>query len=284
MRVDAHQHYWQIGRFAYPWLTPATPILYRDYLPTDLIPQLAQQEIAATVVVQADGSLAETDWLLELAANEPTIAGIVGWSDLTDPACVARLAELANHPRFKGVRPTLPNDADWSALRQGMQVLATHRLTCDLLCRPATLPRLAKLIAAYPDVRFVLDHLAGQPIVPEMVASWRTAMGPFAAQDNVVLKLSGYSTNRGPEPRGPLPLGDYVAAALDLFGADRLLFGSDWPVSTQATDYAATVELLERALPPLSATEHAAIWGGTARTIYRLDLPEQADVMGKHDA
>lgn len=277
MRIDAHQHYWQLGRFAYPWLTPATPILYRDHLPADLAPHLANNQIDATVLVQADGSLAEARWLLELAAREPTIGGVVGWADLADPECVEQLTELARQPSFKGVRPTLPVHAhtDWSVLRQGMRALATSGLTCDLLCRPAELPRLARLVAAYPDVRFVLDHLAGQPVVPEMAASWRMAMKPFAERANVALKLSGYRTNCGPEQGGPPPLADYVAVALELFGVDRLLFGSNWPVSAQAGDYAETVKLLERALPPLSPTEQDALWGGTARTIYALVVPEQ---------
>lgn len=271
MRIDAHQHYWQIGNFAYAWLTANMPQLYHDRLPADLTPQLAANGIDATVVVQADNSVEEARWLLELAAQEPTIAGVVGWADLGAPAIEEQLAELARSSYFKGIRPTLPPDTDWSALDRGFRALATRGLTCDLLCRPPDLPRWHTLVAAYPDVRFVLDHLAGQRIVSGEAGGWRNALAPLAAHENVAMKVSGFLASRDPQGAEEPPLGPYLEVALDLFGADRLLFGSDWPVCTCGGEYADAVRTLTACTDALSPTEQAAIWGGAVRRIYSLD-------------
>lgn len=271
MRIDAHQHYWQIGNFSYPWLTANLPQFYRDYLPADLTPQLAANGIDATVVVQADNSVGETRWLLELAAQEPTIAGIVGWADLAAPAIDEQLAELARSSYFKGIRPTLPQGADWSSVDHGLRALATRGLTCDLLCRPPDLPRLHTLVAAYPNLSFVINHLAGQRIVSGEIESWREALAPLAAHENVTMKVSGFLAHRDPQGSADLPLGPYLDVALDLFGANRLLFGSDWPVCRRGGEYADAVRILTASTDQLSSSELAAIWGETAQRVYHLD-------------
>jgi L-fuconolactonase len=271
MRIDAHQHYWQIGNFSYPWLTANMPQFYRDYLPADLTPQLAANGIDATVVVQADNSGGETRWLLELATQEPTIAGVVGWADLTTPAIDEQLAELARSSYFKGIRPTLPQGDDWSSVDQGLRALATHGLTCDLLCRPPDLPRLHTLVAAYPDVSFVINHLAGQRIIAGETESWRSALAPLAANENVTMKVSGFLAHRNPQGSEDPPLGSYLDVALELFGANRLLFGSDWPVCRRGGEYADAVRILTACTDKLSLGEQAAIWGETARRVYNLN-------------
>ncbi len=279
MRIDAHQHYWQIGNFGYAWLTANMPQLYHDRLPADLTPQLAANGIGATVVIQADNSVGEARWLLELAAQEPTIAGAVGWADLAAPVIDEQLAELARSSYFKGVRPTLPPGTDWSTIDRGLRALATRGLTCDLLCRPPDLPRLHTLVAGYPDLSFVIDHLAGQRIVPGEAETWRNALAPLAAHENVTMKVSGFLANRDPQGSQEPPLSPYLDVALDLFGANRLMFGSDWPVCTRGGEYADAVRILTACTGPLSADERAAVWGKTARHVYSLDqnLPAAHD-------
>ncbi len=271
--VDAHQHCWQLARFEYQWHRQVNePVLNRDYLPEEVLPQMEEVGVRYSVLIQADSSLDETAWLLTLAARYPHIKGVVGWVDLRAPDLDEILARLQEQPLFKGVRPTLSPEQDWEQLRPGLNILAAQGLSCDLLIDGATLERAIALIAAQERTQFVIDHLAGLPLVPDGVQAWQERLAPLAAQPNVVMKFSAYVSLAEPPPLRPETLQTYVEAALALFDADRLLFASDWPVSTLSASYIEGVRLLHMATASLSAYERAQLWRETARRLYRLDL------------
>ena len=270
-RIDTHQHFWQLGRFAYSWLKPELKVLYRDFLPAEFVPQMAAAGIQRSLLVQADSSTAETAWLLELANQNPTIAGVVGWVELAATDLEKTLAAFQDDDKFKGVRPDTPeSDLAIESLLPGLRLLGCLGLTCDLLCNPKSLKVIQALVEQAPGTQFIIDHLGGGTIVPGGSVEWKNAMQPLARLPNVALKVSGFLAYAQPRPPLLATLRPYIAAALELFGAERLLFGSDWPVCTQGGAYIDAVNLLQPILSELSPSDQAAIWGGTAASIYHL--------------
>ncbi len=270
-RIDTHQHFWQLDRFAYSWLTPELKVLYRDFLPAEFLPQMAAAGIQRSLLVQANSSTAETAWLLELANLHPTIAGVVGWVDLAAGELEKTLTAFQEAHKFKGVRPDTPeSDLASESMLPGLRLLGCLGLTCDLLCNPKSLKIIQALVGQAPGTQFIVDHLGGGTIIPGGSDEWKNAMQPLARLPNVALKLSGYLAYAHPRPPLLATLRPYIAAALELFGAERLLFGSDWPVCTQGGAYMDAVNLLQPILSELSQSEQTAIWGGNAARIYHL--------------
>ncbi len=226
MIVDAHQHFWDPALAEYPWLTDGP--LRRRFGPEDLEPLLREHGVAGTVVVQARHSLDETRDLLALARATPFVLGVVGWLDLTADV-PAQLAEL-DRP-LVGVRHQVHDepDAGWllrGDVQRGLAALGEAELVYDLLVRPRELPAAVETARRHPDVRFVLDHAAKRP--PDGGA-WASGVAALAALPNVVCKLSGLLTEF--DPPGT------AERALEWFGPERCMFGSDWPVSTLAAGY-----------------------------------------------
>lgn len=271
--VDAHQHYWHLQNFAYDWHKQVNlPEMNRDYLPSDILPQMEEQGIQYSVLIQADNSVAETHWMLDLAQRHPHIAGVVGWVDLAAPDAATTLDQLAREQLFKGVRLLpFPRD-DWQALRPGLRALAERNLTCDVLPREGELSSATEMMRAHPETRFVVNHLAGQALTPGGVAPWTEQLRPLAALPNVFMKFSAIQGLAEPPPITVDTLQPYLTSALALFGAQRLLFASDWPVSTLSGPYAECVTVMRAATASLSADEQAWIWGKTASSVYKLTL------------
>ncbi len=270
-RIDTHQHFWQLDRFAYSWLTPELKVLYRDFLPAEFLPQMAAAGIQRSLLVQADSSTAETAWLLELANLHPTIAGVVGWVDLAAGEREKTLTAFQVAHKFKGVRPDTPeSDLAIESMLPGLGLLGSLGLTCDLLCNPKSLKIIQALVEQAPGTQFIVDHLGGGTIIPGGSLKWGKSMQPLASLPNVALKVSGYLAYAQPRPPELATLRPYITAALELFGAERLLFGSDWPVCTQGGAYKDAVNLLQPILSEFSQSEQAAIWGGNAARIYQL--------------
>jgi len=270
IKIDAHQHIWDLKKFRYSWLTPDSPVLYRSRLPADVSPEMTRSGIDAAVLVQADGSVEEAYWLLELAGQFNYIQGVVGWVDLTAPDLPATLAALVAHPRFKGVRPSIDPGQDLEGLRPGLQILDHYKLACDLLVSPEQLQGHLRLISDYPNITFVFDHMASSFGAPGDVHAWKDWLKPVAARPNTVMKLSGYLTATPTKPLTPQALRPYVIAGLELFGSARLLYGSDWPVCTLAGSYTDTVAVLKAVTAELSAQEQEDIWGKAAMRVYHL--------------
>ncbi len=278
--IDAHQHNWQLERFSYAWIKPESP-LHRDYLPTEARREMDLAGIEACVLVEADNSFQETAWLLEQAERHAHIAGVVGWADVLDPAAIPALAVYADHAQFKGVRMGWfePKD-NWETIATTIGLLNRPGLSCDLLLNPPALPQLKKVIARNPGVTFVLDHFAGAKIAAVRHTMWAAGIQPLAEHPNVVLKVSGYMTAY--PALTPEVLEAYLGVALEAFGADRLLYGSDWPVSTsRGHSYRDSLAALLSVIETLSPGEQAAILGGTATRVYRLDAGAGAGYSGQ---
>lgn len=268
--IDAHQHYWQLQNFAYEWHKQVDRAeMNRDYLPADILLQMQAAGIQYSVLIEADNSLAETTWMLDLAQREPHIAGVVGWVDLAAPDVEVTLDQLAREPLFKGVRL---HSAEWQPLSHGMRALAERHFTCDVLPRAGMLPRVLEMLRAHPQTRFVVNHLAGQALIPGGVAPWTEQIRPLAELPNVWMKFSAIQGLAEPKPISVETLQPYLDSALSLFGAQRLLFASDWPVSTLSGPYAECVAVMRAATASLSVEEQAWIWGKTAISIYGLTL------------
>jgi L-fuconolactonase len=228
--------------------------------------------------VQAISSVDETRYLLELGAETPFVAGVVGWVDLADPAVGAVVAELRSGPGgpyLVGIRHQVHDEVDpaWllrDDVQRGLAELARAGLAYDLLVRTRELPAGLETARAHPELRLVIDHLAKPPIADGDVRAWARAIEPFAALDNVYCKLSGLVTEADWEAWKPDDLVPYVQQALDLFSEDRLMFGSDWPVCLLAASYGEVLEALDGALGGLGERGRDKIYGENAVAFYGL--------------
>ncbi len=278
MLIDSHQHFWQVGRFPYPWMSPEVKVLYQDYLPGQLAPILEKNAVSQTVLVQASNSVAESRWLLSLADQYNFIAGIVGWVDLESPEVEQQLTELTSHPKFKGVRHLVESEADddWLVrprVLQGLNKLAAYRVTYDLLVHTRHLKYASAAVESCPEVSFVIDHLAKPPVAKHEIKEWASALKPLATLKNVSCKLSGLVTEANWTSWQTSDLQPYVDYVLDLFGPERLMFGSDHPVCLLAATYERVLESFRETLRKLSVQEQQQILAHNAVVFYRLDEP-----------
>jgi len=274
--VDSHQHFWRVGRFDYPWLTSDLGVLYRDYLPRTLAPILKKNQVTSTVLVQASNSLAESRWLLSLAGRYPFIAGVVGWVDLMSSEVEQQLTEFAANPKFKGVRHLVESEAndDWlvqTAVLEGLKTLAAHRMSYDLLVHTRHLPYARTVAETCPELFLVVDHMSKPPIATGAISQWASELRQLAALPRVYCKLSGLVTEANHSSWKIDDLRPFVECALELFGPDRLLFGSDYPVCLLAASYDRVLDSFQELLKDLDDEKRARVFGGNAREFYRLE-------------
>ncbi len=276
MRVDAHQHYWRYTPADYGWIGPDMQLLQRDYLPRDLAPCLAAAQIDASLAVQARQSLEETRFLLELAADDDSIAGVVGWVDLCAPDLDAMLAAFEASPKLVGLRHGVQDEPDDAFLeradfRRGVAQLARQELVYELLIHPRHLPYALDFARALPEVSLVLDHLAKPFIARAELEPWASGLRDLAALPNVACKVSGLVTEADWSGWKPADFTPYLDVAFEAFGEERVLFGSDWPVALLAADYPGLYSLLhdftEARLDPEG---RARFFGGNAERLYHL--------------
>jgi L-fuconolactonase len=295
--IDAHHHVWDLTVRDQPWIAqPGMDAIRRTFTVDDLRPATRAAGVDATVVVQTVTVPEETPELLALADADPLIAGVVGWTDLTSPAVADELARLAGGPgggRLASVRHQVQSEPDPDWLRRpdvirGLRAVAAAGLAYDLVILPHQLPAASYAAVAVPGLTLVLDHAAKPPFASGDLKSWAAAVRDFAALPNTTCKLSGLVTEA---PRGA-PLSQSPAQALavvadvvlDAFGADRVMFGSDWPVCLLASDYAGVMALARSLTAGLSPAERAAVFGGTAARAYRLGDSAGPVVNGTADA
>lgn len=276
MQIDAHFHTWQLARGDYAWLSPASGAIYRDIHISDWQSVAQAVGVHAGVLVQAAPTLAETQYLLALAAAHPCVLGVVGWVDLVGPEAVQHLQRLAANPWLKGLRPMLHDiaDPDWilqSAVQSALEAMVPLGLVFDALVKPVHLPRLLRLAQRHPLLRIVVDHGAKPDIGHAQWQPWAEQMALLAQQPNVHCKLSGLLTEAGAAP-APDAATRYIAHLLSSFGPERVLWGSDWPVLELAASYAAWWGACQTATANLSAPQRAAIWGGNVQRVYGLDV------------
>jgi L-fuconolactonase len=276
MRIDAHQHYWKIERGDYDWMSaPAVASLRRDFLPGDLAPELARHGFERSVVVQAAATSAETDFLLGLAAEEPTIAGVVGWLDMEAQDFPDVLAGYVRHPGFLGIRPMLQDLSDDRFLvrprvLEHLGELARSQRTLDLLVLPRHLSVVVEALARLPELRAVVNHCAKPDLRSGSLDDWRSGIARVAEFPNVMCKVSGLVTEAPPGARTS-DVAPAVEHVLSVFGPERLLFGSDWPVCTLAAPYERVVTLLDEVLGARLTDAFARkLFGENARRFYGL--------------
>ena len=275
MIVDAHQHFWQVERFDYPWMDSSVKVLFQDYLPAQLKPMLDENGVSKTVLVQASNSVEESRWLLKLAEQNPFIAGVVGWVDLKSSEVDVQLDELGSDSKFKGVRHLVESepDDDWliqPEVLRGLQRLSTYDLTYDLLVHTRHLKHVPKVADACPELRLVVDHMAKPPIASGALTDWSTALKPVAANANIFCKLSGLVTEANWSSWQTNDLRPFVECALELFGPERLMFGSDHPVCLLAASYDRVLDSFQDILRDLPESDQARIFANNATNFYRL--------------
>ncbi len=286
-RTDAHQHFWQLARGDYAWLSvddPGVAPLVRDFMPDALAPLLRAHGVTRTVLVQAAETVAETEFMLTLAAAHEFAAGVVGWVDLAGADAASMLARLAENDRLKGVRPMLqdlPED-DWivhAPRPEAMRTLQRLGLRFDALVKPRQLAPLARFARAWPELPIVIDHAAKPPLAfawnDAPMRAWRSDMATLATVPQVTCKISGLLTELRPtdaasRAQATERLRPVVDALLGWFGPERLMWGSDWPVLTLAGGYDDWVVVSDALLEPLSADERARVLHGTAQRFYGL--------------
>lgn len=274
IRIDAHQHFWSPARGDYGWLTPDLAPLYRDIGPADLEPHLRRHAIDATVLVQAAPTVAETRYLLELADRHDFIRGVVGWADLAAPDAVAAIDALAAHPKLRGLRPMLQDlpDDEWIAtapIAAALARIAARGLAFDALVQPRHLAALHRRLQAHPELPVVVDHAAKPEIADGRYRAWRHGLAALAALPGVHCKLSGLLTEARPAGDAAV-LRPYVETVLELFGPERVIWGSDWPVLNLASSYDGWVAITDELLRELEPAQRADVLGGNAQRFYRL--------------
>ncbi len=276
MIVDSHQHFWQVGRFDYPWMTADLDLLCRDYLPVTLDPILQANGVEQTVLVQASNSVEETRWLLQLADQNSFIGAVVGWVDLQNDDVAAELDQFTMHPKFKGVRHLVESEPadDWltqPSVIRGLRELASRDLTYDLLVHTRHLRHAAEAVTQCPELRFVVDHMAKPPIASGEIDEWRRELQPLTALPNVWCKLSGLVTEANWTNWRAEDLKPYVETALECFGIERMMFGSDWPVCLLAASYEQVLEAFELLLAGLVEKDRQRIFSGNAIEFYQIE-------------
>ena len=281
--IDAHQHFWVYGTYQTSWMEkqpyagdPAFAPLRRSFTPSDLEPQLHAAGVHRTVLVQAADGPNENAALLRHAKAHDWIAGVVGWVPLDRPEEAARtLDALAGEPRFVGVRHLInvEPDPDWilrDSVLEGLKLLAARSLTFDLVAiLPRHLEHVPTIAAAVPDLRVIIDHVGKPPIAAREWEPWASLIACAAEAPNVFAKLSGLDTAAQAGWTAD-DLSRYVDHALAAFGAERLMWGSDWPVSTLGGGYAHVWQEMNRLFARLSSLDRDQILGLTAARVYRL--------------
>jgi L-fuconolactonase len=274
MRIDSHQHFWRYDPEQYPWIDDRMAALRRDFLPEHLAPELEATGIEGTVAVEARPSVAETEWLLSLAATQRFIRGVVGWVPLDSPDVDRELERLASNPLLKGVRHALQGEPDGfmsrSEFDRGIAQLARHHLTYDVLVYERQLPQALDLIDRHPRQLFVVDHLAKPNRQDRRRARWGDQMRLLAMRENCYCKVSGLVTEAAWDRWTVEQLMPYWETVLETFGPDRVAFGSDWPVCLLATTYERWHAVVQRFAEVLSDEEQARVFGKTAAEVYHL--------------
>ncbi len=274
VKLDSHQHFWNFDPIRDNWITEEMEVIRRDFLPSDLKPLLDANGILGCVAVQADQSEAETDFLLDLASDHDFIQGVVGWVDLCLEQINERLDYYSQFPKLRGFRHILQAEAPEFILRpefqRGIAALQDYGFTYDILIYPKHLPNSLKLVQNHPGQLFVIDHLAKPDIKNGRFDGWDAGLKAIAGYDNVYCKLSGMITEAELKTWTKEDIFPFMDKAFEAFGAERLMFGSDWPVCKLAGEYEVVCELVDEYLSKLSADEQEMVWGKNAEHFYNL--------------
>ena len=274
MKIDSHQHFWIYDPVKQAWIDTSMQEIAKDFLPEDLNSLLDQTKVDGCVAVQADQSEDETQFLLDLAKKNPFIKGVVGWVDLKSNNLNERLEYFSKNSLFKGVRHILQAEKKGFMLQdsflRGIGQLKNHKLTYDILIYPHQLEEATNLVERNLDQPFVLDHLAKPYIKDQKIDEWASQIQRLSKFKNVYCKLSGMVTEADWNHWHRSDFEDYMSVVLNAFGAERVMFGSDWPVCLLAGSYLHVIELVEQFIKDLSADDRNKIMGINAQNFYKL--------------
>jgi L-fuconolactonase len=275
MRIDAHHHFWRYDPAEYGWISESMPAIRRDFFPADLEAEIRAVGVEGAISVQARQSLEETRWLLELAGGSDFIKGVVGWIPLAAADVRAQLDALSGEAMLVGIRHIVQDEPDENFIlgedfNRGVAALKEYQLAYDILVYERHLPQAAEFVDRHPQQVFVLDHLAKPRAKENELEPWRTNIRRMAERPNVYCKLSGLATEADWQHWTEPQLRPYLEAALEAFGPQRLMFGSDWPVCLLAATYRRWHDLVAEFCSRLSISEQARIFGGTAIEAYGL--------------
>lgn len=273
-KVDAHQHFWNFDPLRDSWITEDMEVIRHDFLPHDLKPLMDANGLNSCIAVQADQSENETDFLLGLASENEFIKGVVGWIDLCADTIHERLEHYSQFPKLKGFRHILQAEPIEFILKpefqRGITALQVYRFTYDILIYPQHLPVIPDLIRGGNEQKFILDHLGKPNIKNGTSTTWATDLKKLASHKNVFCKLSGMVTEADHRTWKKEDIFPYMDKALELFGPERLLFGTDWPVCRLAASYDQVCDLMNDYLGKLTIHEQELIWGKNAALFYQL--------------
>lgn len=274
-KIDSHQHFWVFDPVRDNWINDEMVVLKNDFLPAQLLPVLQKNGIDGCVAVQASQTDDETMFLLEMAAENPFIKGVVGWVDLKADDIEEQLQAYGQYNQLKGFRHILQSEPDMQymlqpAFQNGIAALQKYGYTYDILIYPEHLPYAAQLVSGFPDQKFVVDHMAKPPIKTKEIKDWQNDIESLAKHQNVYCKISGMLTEANWAHWEVADFTPYLDVVLNAFGANRIMFGSDWPVCLLAGAYKGTMQVMHNFIEKLSAIEQELFFGGNAVSFYNL--------------
>lgn len=275
MRIDSHQHFWKFDPIRDAWINESMKTIQRDFYPEDLEPILKKHHIDGCVSVQADQSEAETEFLLDLAGKHDFIKGVVGWVDFMHPHVRETIARYAENEKMKGMRHVLQGEPDRAYMlnpqfMKGIAALKNYDLAYDILIFPDQLGYTNQFVKNISGVRFVIDHIAKPDIKIQNVDKWEHSMRLIAQHENAWCKISGMVTEADWQNWEYEDFVPYLDIAFEAFGANRVMFGSDWPVCNVAGGYDKMISVVEQYTAKLSADEQSRFWGLNAIEFYKL--------------
>ncbi len=275
LKIDCHQHFWRYDPARDTWITDEMAVLKRDFMPEDLQPELQANGIAGTVAIQTVQSEADTDFLLDIAARNPQVRGVVGWVDLCAPNAKERIEKYAKAPKMRGLRHIVQAESDDFLMREdfvrGIGAMAGSRLAYDVLIYEKQLPWMLKLADKFPTQRFAIDHLAKPAVKTRSYGTWSRLMRTLATNANVYCKLSGLVNEGDWKNWKADDFKPYLDVVFDAFGTARLMFGSDWPTCLVAASYKQVLELIQEYVKAMPLSAHERIFGKNAVRFYRLE-------------
>ena len=273
-RIDSHQHFWIFDPIRDSWIDDSMQKIQRDFLPEDLSPLLSENKFSGCVAVQASQSEEETNFLLDLASKNDFIKGVVGWVDLRSENISERLNHFSKFEKLKGFRHVVQGEADdfmyGTTFRNGIAALKEFDFTYDILIFHRQLPAAIDLVKSFPEQKFVIDHIAKPDIRSREIASWKKGIEEISKFENVKCKISGMVTEADWNNWKPSDLKPYLDVVFENFSADRLMFGSDWPVCNVASDYKELAKTLEDYISKFSIEDQNKIWFENVKSFYQL--------------
>lgn len=274
--IDSHQHFWKFDPVQFPWITDSLHLLKRDFLPSELKNVYSEHNISGCIAVQAAQTVEETRFLLSLAENNPFIQGVVGWIDLKSNSLKEDLNEFKTFEKLKGFRHILQDESDPNYIRhpdfqRGLEVIFGNGYSYDILVFPNQLKGALDTVSHFPKAHFVIDHLAKPDIKHQSISVWRDLMAEFKDFPNVLCKLSGMVTEGDWKDWKKEDFYPYMDVMMDVFGEDRLMFGSDWPVCLLAASFAEVKGVLETYLSNFPKSVQEKIWSENALKFYKIN-------------